>query len=342
VKKTKTLQIIESLQSFHQFGEIDNSSQMNIEWIALDVLKSGKYQPRRHFDETALQELSDSIKEHGVLQPILVRLGSNLYQDEYEIIAGERRYLAAKKAGLTSIPCIVKQIDEEKTALIALIENLQREDLNVIEEAQAFSRLKTEFSYTDDMIAQMVQKSRTTITNKMRLLKLSPQVLNFVVNQEISEGQARPLIGLEDSIQLLFADEIIKNKWSVRFLEERIQWYKQTGILDNYLDNDLDGSLEKSQAKIKELASTKQNELINQNEESIKAKGNQNIIYKTTKIQHSQDFLMLQEQLCEYLQSTVQLKLNPKTKKGKIIIDFKDLEGLQGLLERIQYDMNQI
>ena len=162
--------------------------------VKITSVEPNRKQPRKNFDEDALQELSDSIKQFGLLQPILVQDR----KDHYEIIAGERRWRAAKMAGLKEIPVIIRDYTEQEIMEISLIENIQREDLNPIEEAQAFKRLLTEFHLKQDEVAERVSKSRAAVTNSIRLLKLSDDVQQMVIDDMISTGHARALLAVED------------------------------------------------------------------------------------------------------------------------------------------------
>lgn len=162
--------------------------------VKITKVEPNREQPRKNFDEDALQELADSIKQFGLLQPILVQDR----QTYYEIIAGERRWRAAKLAGLKEVPVIIKSFTEQEIVEISLIENIQREDLNPIEEALAYKRLLTEFNLTQDEVAERVSKSRTTVTNSMRLLKLDERVQQMIIDDMITTGHARALIGIED------------------------------------------------------------------------------------------------------------------------------------------------
>lgn len=173
-------------------------------------------QPRRHFDEDALLELSESIKQYGVLQPLLV----SDKKDYFEIIAGERRWRAAKMAGLKEVPVVVKEFTDQEIVEISLIENIQREDLNPIEEAMAYKRLMEEFHLKQDEIADRVAKSRTAVTNSMRLLKLSSKVQEMVIADMISAGHARALLGISDEVlQETTAMKVFDEKLSVRETE---------------------------------------------------------------------------------------------------------------------------
>ena len=177
-------------------------------------------QPRKKFDEDALQELADSIKQFGLLQPILVQDR----KDYYEIIAGERRWRAAKVAGLKEIPVIIRNYTDQEIVEISLIENIQREDLNPIEEAQAYKRLLDEFKLKQDEVAERVSKSRTAVTNSMRLLKLCDGVQQMIIDDMLSTGHARALIPIEDQeMQLQLAQRIFDEKLSVREVEKLVK-----------------------------------------------------------------------------------------------------------------------
>ena len=187
--------------------------------VKLSKVEPNREQPRKNFDEDSLQELAESLKQFGMLQPILVQNRG----DYYEIIAGERRWRAAKIAGLKEVPVIVRELTDQEIVEISLIENIQREDLNPIEEAQAYKRLLTEFHLKQDEVAERVSKSRTAVTNSMRLLKLCDEVQKMVVDDMISTGHARALISIEDpEEQYLIAQKIFDEKLSVREVEKLV------------------------------------------------------------------------------------------------------------------------
>lgn len=188
--------------------------------VKLSKVEPNREQPRKNFDEDSLQELAESLKQFGMLQPILVQNRG----DYYEIIAGERRWRAAKIAGLKEVPVIVRELTDQEIVEISLIENIQREDLNPIEEAQAYKRLLTEFHLKQDEVAERVSKSRTAVTNSMRLLKLCDEVQKMVVDDMISTGHARVLISIEDpEEQYLIAQKIFDEKLSVREVEKLVK-----------------------------------------------------------------------------------------------------------------------
>ena len=191
--------------------------------VKITKIEPNREQPRKQFNEDSLKELSDSIKKYGVISPILVQDK----QDYYEIIAGERRWRAAKLAGLKEVPVIIRDYTESEKAQIALIENVQREDLNPIEEATAYKRLIDEYGLKQEEVADCVSKSRSAITNSLRLLKLNQEVQNLLMNKDITEftmGHARALLAVEDEVkQLELAQKIIKDKLSVREVERLVK-----------------------------------------------------------------------------------------------------------------------
>ena len=188
--------------------------------VNITKVEPNREQPRKNFDEDALEELAESIKQFGLLQPILVQDRKTYY----EIIAGERRWRAAKKAGLKEVPVIIKNLTEQEIVEISLIENIQRENLNPIEEAQAYKRLLTEFNLKQDEVAERVAKSRTAVTNSMRLLKLCDDVQQMIIDDMISTGHARALITIEDpEQQYAIAQQIFDEKLSVRDVEKLVK-----------------------------------------------------------------------------------------------------------------------
>ncbi|HJC09379.1 MAG TPA: ParB/RepB/Spo0J family partition protein [Candidatus Blautia merdigallinarum] len=188
--------------------------------LKITEVEPNREQPRKKFDEDALLELADSIKQFGVLQPLLVQKR----KDYYEIIAGERRWRAAKMAGLKEIPVIIKEFSDQEIVEISLIENIQREDLNPIEEAQAYKRLLTEFHLKQDEVAERVSKSRTAVTNSMRLLKLDERVQQMLIDDMLTTGHARALLAIEDpELQWKAANRIFDEKMSVRDVEKMVK-----------------------------------------------------------------------------------------------------------------------
>ena len=196
-------------------GSSKEVNQKTVKEVSIDNISAGRFQPRSNFDEGKLTELTDSIKNHGVISPILVReMGLN----KYEVIAGERRLRASKKAGLTTIPCLIDQKKDQNALESALIENLQREDLNAVEEARGYDRLKREFGLTQDEVASSTGKARSTIANSIRLLNLSPKVLDMLSTGQIEKGHAKLLVAMSAEDAERAANNIIKNKLSVKEL----------------------------------------------------------------------------------------------------------------------------
>ena len=201
----------------------DAAAKSGVQVMKINEVEPNRDQPRKNFDEDALLELSDSIKQFGVLQPLLVRKR----KDYYEIIAGERRWRAAKIAGVKEVPVIVKEYTDQEILEIGLIENIQRENLNPIEEAIAFKRLLEEFNLKQDEVAERVSKSRTAVTNSMRLLKLSDKVQQMIIDDMISTGHARALLAIDDpELQYTLANKIFDEKLSVRETEKLVKEIK--------------------------------------------------------------------------------------------------------------------
>ena len=197
---------------------------ININKLPISDLLSNKFQPRKIFDEESLQDLTNSIKERGIIQPIIVRI-SNDHESKYEIIAGERRWLAAQKAGLHEVPVVVTNVNDLKSLEFAIVENVQRHDLNVIEEARGYQRLIEEFSYDQAKVAQFIGKSRSHIANFLRLLHLPNEVLKLIEDKKLSAGHAKILVGLDNAE--FVAKKIIEKKLSVRQAENFVKIFKK-------------------------------------------------------------------------------------------------------------------
>ena len=260
------------------------SSQEKLSELPVDLIQRGKYQPRREMDSQALEELANSIRTQGIIQPLIVRPVGN----KYEIIAGERRYRAAKLAGLTNVPVIIRHIPDEAAIAIALIENIQREDLNPIEEAIALQRLIDEFGMTHQQVAEAVGKSRTSVTNLLRLLILPEEVKSMIEQGFLEMGHARTLITLPESLQLEAAQIIVSRGLSVRETENMVRRLQSP-----------------------ETA---------RNEEPL-----------------DPDIIHLQEKLSQQLKLRVAIQYNAKG-KGKLVIHYRSLAELNGLLLQFQRD----
>ena len=266
-------------------GDRPKTEGLSVAQIALDDLTPGQYQPRSKMYKSTLEELSQSIKEQGVLQPLVVR---RLASGRFEIVVGERRWRASQMAGLSTVPAIVKDLNNDETAKIALIENLQREDLNALDQARGLFRLQREFNLSQEDLASSVGKSRSTVTNLLRLLNLSPEVQAFLEEGKIEMGHARSLLTLEEADQIAIAQQVITQSLSVRQCEA--------------------------------LASGL----------STKTK-------PQTKSEKNKDpnTAALERELSEILGSPVDIKHNVKG-KGKLVINFKNLDALQGVLDKIK------
>ncbi|BBN83243.1 chromosome partitioning protein ParB [Pseudoalteromonas sp. A25] len=256
--------------------------------IPIEFLHPGKYQPRKDMSEQALEELASSIRAQGVLQPIVVR---PIAENQFEIIAGERRWRAAQLAELDVVPCILKDVPDEAAVAIALIENIQREDLNAMEEAVALDRLLHEFELTHQQVADAVGKSRTSVTNLLRLNNLNDDVKILLEHGDIEMGHARCLLALRDEQQSEAARTAVAKALTVRETEKLVR-----AILE---------PVEKKQAKEKDP-----------------------------------DVKLLEQQLAENLGAKVEINYNQKG-KGKLVISYANLDELDGILGRIQSDMQQ-
>jgi len=195
-------------------------SEARVEKVPVEAIVPGAYQPRQQFDEAALQDLAESIKQQGLVQPIVVKTTG---EEQYEIIAGERRWRAAQLAGLKSVPVIIRQADNQATIAMALIENIQREDLNPIETAMGLKQFMEEFALTQKEVAEAVGRSRTGVTNLLRLLKLPQSVQDALHQEKLTMGHARAIITLPEELQLEIAEKILQKGWSVRETEAYVQ-----------------------------------------------------------------------------------------------------------------------
>ncbi|MGH8550029.1 MAG: ParB/RepB/Spo0J family partition protein [Methylococcales bacterium] len=208
-------------------GEVSpQSRETSDKHLPLELLQRGKYQPRKDIDQERLQELADSISAQGVIQPIVVR---RLDDEKYEIVVGERRWRAALMAGLHDVPVIIRELSDQAAMALALIENIQREDLNPLEEAEGLNRLLNEFNMTHQQVADAVGKSRTTVTNLLRLLDLLDEVKDYLAKGAIEMGHARALLGLEGSIQVQAAQKVVARGLNVRATEKLVKALQAAG-----------------------------------------------------------------------------------------------------------------
>ena len=211
--------------------------------LAVGDIIPNKYQPRKNFDDTNLEDLTNSIKERGIIQPIIVRK-SNKENSKFEIIAGERRWLAAQRAGVHDVPVVVTEADDLKSLEFAIVENVQRHDLNPLEEAQGYKRLIDEFSYDQEKVSKFIGKSRSYITNSLRLLTLPGSVLNYIEEKKITTGHAKILVGLDNAE--FIAKKIIEKKLSVRQSESFVKIFKKKkGFFSKSIDPNIE-NLERS------------------------------------------------------------------------------------------------
>ncbi|WP_435116532.1 ParB/RepB/Spo0J family partition protein [Candidatus Pelagibacter bacterium nBUS_49] len=203
-------------------GETKVEAQTN--QLSISDLVPNKYQPRKNFDEINLEDLTNSIKERGIIQPIIVRKSNN-ENSKFEIIAGERRWLAAQRAGIHTVPVVFTDVDDLKSLEFAIVENVQRHDLNPLEEAQGYKRLIDEFSYDQEKVSKFIGKSRSYITNSLRILTLPDEVIKLIESNKLSTGHAKILVGLENAS--FVANKIVENKLSVRQAENFVQLFKK-------------------------------------------------------------------------------------------------------------------
>jgi ParB family transcriptional regulator, chromosome partitioning protein len=258
--------------------------------LPIEKLQAGKYQPRTRMDEGALNELASSIRAQGVMQPILVRpLGGHNGRTQYEIIAGERRFRAAQIAGLEQIPVLVRDVDDLAAAAMALIENIQREDLNPLEEAHGIHRLITDFSFTHEQAAGAVGRSRSAVSNLLRLLNLAKPVQTMLMAGDIDMGHARALLGVDGAQQITLANQVVAKRMSVRDTEKLV----------------------------------------------IRAVSEQATTDKPKEKEKSRDIVRLEEELSDALATSVTFKIGGNG-KGKMVIDFSDLDMLDGLIRRLR------
>jgi ParB family chromosome partitioning protein len=265
-------------------GDRPKQQNAGLTEIPTEDLTPGQYQPRKKMYRDTLEELAQSIKQQGVLQPLVVR---RLASGRYEIVVGERRWRAAQMAGLTTVPAVVRDLNNNETAKIALIENLQREDLNALDQARGLQRLQKEFNLSQESLGEAVGKSRTAVTNLLRLLKLSSEVQELLEQGKLEMGHARALLSLDENQQIVFATEIIKKRFSVRETEKYV---------------------------------------------SVKKSKN---IPPTTTTSKDPNTISLEREVSEILGATTEIKHN-KQGKGKMVIRYKSLDILQGILEKIK------
>jgi ParB family chromosome partitioning protein len=224
----------------------ETKAEININKVSISDLVSNKFQPRKIFDEESLQDLTNSIKQRGIIQPIIVRKSSN-DSSKYEIIAGERRWLAAQKAGLHDVPVVITDVDDLKSLEFAIVENVQRNDLNAIEEARGYQRLIEEFSYDQEKVAEFIGKSRSHIANFLRLLSLPDTVLKLIETKKLTPGHAKILVGL-NNVEFV-ANKIVEKNLSVRQAENFVKIFK---VKKKSFDSSKDSNLHSLELSIKQ------------------------------------------------------------------------------------------
>ena len=230
--------------------------------IDLDLIEPNNFQPRTSFDEERLEQLAQSIRANGIIQPLLVR---RLSSNKYQLVAGERRWRAAQRAGLHRVPCVVKEIPEDKMLELALIENIQRQELNAIEEAQAYKRLIETLGLTQEMVAQRVGRDRTFITNYLRLLRLPEDIQRMVEAEQLSMGHARALLGVDEpDIQRKLAKEISEKGMSVRQTERTIKRIVEGEVTETVTTIKEDPNFKAAEDKLRRKLSSKVHILVNQ------------------------------------------------------------------------------
>ncbi len=270
----------------------DSSASGTSSTLLITQLQAGKYQPRTRMDEGALNELASSIKAQGLMQPILVRsIGRENGTEKYEIIAGERRFRAVQIAGLDTIPVLIRDVDDQAAAAMALIENIQREDLNPLEEAQGIHRLITEFDFTHEQAAGAVGRSRSAVSNLLRLMNLAKPAQTMLMAGDIDMGHARALLAVDAASQITLANLIVAKRMSVREAEKLVT---RTIVVQSEANK----PAEKNNGK-------------------------------------SRDITRLEEELSDMLATQVTIKTGAKN-HGQLIIDFNDLDALDGIIARLQ------
>jgi len=239
----------------NEISNLENNPSGNVAYVKTISILENRFQPRQNYDEAKLEDLKASIKEKGVLQPILVRK----HENGYEVVAGERRLRAAKALGIEQVPVIIKNVTDREALVLALVENIQREELNAIEEAMGFKRLMEEFQFTQEAIAEAIGKDRSTVTNLLRLLRLPDEIQKHVADAKLSMGHARALLSLEDaSIQKKMARVIIEKELSVRQVEELVKnAHKGQNIIQTAMAKSKDRDIEILEEELRKILGTR-------------------------------------------------------------------------------------
>lgn len=280
---------------------------MKLQNINLDKIITNPNQPRKYFSEEKMEELKESIKNNGLIQPIIVRKLENIVQNKYEIIAGERRYRACKSLGFKSVQCVVIQAGDSKSYEFSVLENIQRENLNPIEEAESYVMLMEVYGYTQENMAQKLGKTRSAISNKIRLLKLPEAIKSYVRTGELSYGHARTLLGLKDNFEIeKIVKKIIKKSYTVRDVEKIVKKYNE------FQDNEV--------------------KIFKKEYENFDIERYDNI-----KTEDDEEKEMLENKLREFFETKVEIK-GELNKRGKIEIEYYDYEDLAKIVTLLGID----
>ena len=280
---------------------------MKLQNINLDKIITNPNQPRKYFSEEKMEELKESIKNNGLIQPIIVRKLENTVQNKYEIIAGERRYRACKSLGFESVQCVVIQAGDSKSYEFSVLENIQRENLNPIEEAESYVMLMEVYGYTQENMAQKLGKTRSAISNKIRLLKLPEAIKSYVRTGELSYGHARTLLGLKDNFEIeKIVKKIIEKSYTVRDVEKIVKKYNE------FQDNEVKTFNEKNKSFDIEK-------------------------YDDSKFENNEEKEFLEKKLREFFETKVEIK-GELNKRGKIEIEYYDYEDLAKIVTLLGID----
>lgn len=283
--------------------------------LTLDALQAGRYQPRTRMDESALQELAASISQHGIMQPIVVR---PIGEGRYEIIAGERRFRAARLAGLEEVPVLVREVTDQNALAMALIENIQREDLNPLEEAQAIRRLIEEFSYTHEQASEAIGRSRSATSNLLRLLNLAPAVQTLLLAGDLEMGHARALLALDRADQVLLAHQAVERRMTVREVEQGVQAALDAARRAQQITTGVSG-----------LGSDASKESRGERRSGGSLSG------------RDPDLFRLQERIANHLGAAVKLKAGARG-RGELVVRFDSIEQFEGLREALGLTDDQL
>jgi len=286
--------------------------------LPLEALQAGRYQPRTRMDESALQDLAASISQHGIMQPIVVR---PIGEGRYEIIAGERRFRAARLAGLDEVPVLVREVTDQNALAMALIENIQREDLNPLEEAQAIRRLIEEFNYTHEQASEAIGRSRSATSNLLRLLNLAPAVQTLLLAGDLEMGHARALLALDRAGQVLLAHQAVERRMTVREVEQAVQ-----------------GALDAARRAQQAAASGPGAPGVGQDASTVSGRDRRS---GGSLSGRDPDLIRLQERIANHLGAAVVLKAGARG-RGELVVKFDSIEQFEGLREALGLTEDQL